>query len=60
VTVGGAHSPIHNHGNACAVINVLHGDIQVDVHNKLEVQMAPGVSLPPSALQRQFYAYLNP
>jgi hypothetical protein len=28
------YSPIHNHGNANAVIKVLHGSIRVNVHNK--------------------------
>ncbi|GIL83853.1 hypothetical protein Vretimale_10873 [Volvox reticuliferus] len=32
---GGSRSPIHNHGNVCAVIKVLHGEIQVNVYNKL-------------------------
>ncbi|GIL56466.1 hypothetical protein Vafri_11823 [Volvox africanus] len=32
---GCSKSPIHNHGNVCAVIKVLHGSIKVDVYNKL-------------------------
>ncbi|GLI60050.1 hypothetical protein VaNZ11_001902 [Volvox africanus] len=32
---GTSKSPIHNHGNVCAVIKVLHGSIDVDVYNKL-------------------------
>jgi len=28
-------SPIHDHGNSYAVIKVLHGQINIDVHNKL-------------------------
>eukprot|EP00611_Tribonema_gayanum_P010483 TRINITY_DN2051_c0_g1_i1.p1 TRINITY_DN2051_c0_g1~~TRINITY_DN2051_c0_g1_i1.p1 ORF type:complete len:531 (+),score=84.15 TRINITY_DN2051_c0_g1_i1:64-1593(+) len=31
----GAVSPVHNHGNVCAVIKVLHGEINVHVYNKL-------------------------
>jgi len=31
----GMKSPVHDHGNACAVIKVLHGQINIDVYNKL-------------------------
>ena len=30
----GSHSPIHNHGNAYAVIKVLYGEINITVYNK--------------------------
>jgi len=31
----GMKSPIHDHGDACAVIKVLHGKINIDIYNKL-------------------------
>lgn len=37
-------SPIHNHGNVCAVIKVLHGSINVSMYNKLELKAAKEVS----------------
>ncbi|GLC52884.1 hypothetical protein PLESTB_000684400 [Pleodorina starrii] len=37
---GNSRSPIHNHGNVCAVIKVLHGNIRVDVHNMLAQELA--------------------
>ncbi|EFJ51443.1 hypothetical protein VOLCADRAFT_103476 [Volvox carteri f. nagariensis] len=37
---GNSKSPIHNHGNVCAVIRVLHGSISVQVHNELAEDLA--------------------
>lgn len=33
---GGHYSPIHDHGQACAVIKVLHGDIWVELYPQLQ------------------------
>lgn len=43
--LGGSSSSIHNHGNVCAVIKVLHGRIEVDIHNKLETSGAAQVGV---------------
>ena len=34
----GHHSPIHNHGDANAIIRVLHGEIQVDLYAMLSLE----------------------
>ncbi|KAF9288170.1 hypothetical protein BGZ68_000713 [Mortierella alpina] len=36
---GGHYSPIHDHGEACAVIKVLHGDIWVQLFPELSVKV---------------------
>lgn len=53
---GGNGSPIHNHSNACAVIKVLHGSINVHVYNKLQnaVVMKEGLgNVTPTAANEQ-------
>ena len=55
----GHFSPVHNHGNANAVIKILHGSINVDTFNKHEVKKGTPTKLQSFDVNKDDVVWLN-